>query len=261
MRIEVLGARGSMPVTDPAMRLFGGDTSCYRVEAAGQTVLLDAGSGLDRWTEPPAGPDSAPVPVLLSHPHADHLIGLPMWRGLFLPGLKLRIYGAARQGRSVRQQLEQLIAPPLWPVRPEDYPADICCLELPPVLKAGGLTVTHMEGCHPGGCTVFRLEAEGKALVYATDFEHEPEKEKELTAFARGADLLLYDGMYTAEEYAARKGYGHSTAEAGLRIQRNAGVRSLLLIHHGFLRTDEMLLEDEKSRGVRYARQGEVLTL
>ena len=56
--------------------------------------------------------------------------------------------------------------------------------------------------------------------------------------------MLIYDAQYTPEEYRgevgpSRKGWGHSTYEAGAAIARAAGVRTLALFHHDPRRTDD----------------------
>src|SRR5258708_8676954 len=81
---------------------------------------------------------------------------------------------------------------------------------------------------HPGGALGFRLEHEGRAMVYATDFEHGTPADDRLVELARGADLLVFDAQFTPAEYEAngamsRKGWGHSTYEAGAPRARQAG--------------------------------------
>ena len=43
VRITVLGTRGSIPVSDIRMRIFGGSTSAYMIEAGGESLLLTPG--------------------------------------------------------------------------------------------------------------------------------------------------------------------------------------------------------------------------
>ena len=78
----------------------------------------------------------------------------------------------------------------------------------------------------------------------------------------RLVSLSGYD-LYTEEEYAVKKGFGHSTAEAGKRIQQESGAERLLLIHHAPTSTDKILLEREQAlpEGVSYAREGECICL
>lgn len=257
MRVTVLGARGSVPVSGPDYRVFGGATSCLQIEAEGRALLLDAGTGILRARLPAEGP----LDILFTHTHADHTLGLPMLPALGQAGRLITLWGVPREGLPLEAQLERLISPPLWPVRLADFPAAAGCraprfpLALPP------FTVTAAESCHPGGSLIYRVEAGGRSLVYATDFEHRPGAVERLTAFSRGTDLLLYDAQYTPEEYPRRQGFGHSTAEMGLLIARECGARQLLLIHHDPSHTDAMLMERERQLGARFAREGEVIVL
>ena len=41
MCLTVLGARGSLPVSDTKRSRFGGATSCYMVQAGSETIFLD----------------------------------------------------------------------------------------------------------------------------------------------------------------------------------------------------------------------------
>lgn len=258
--LTVLGARGSMACARPACALFGGDTSCYRVRAGEETIFLDAGSGLLGA----AAAYSKPPVILLSHLHLDHLIGLGMFPGLSVPGQGLRVYVPFCESREAAERtMNRIYDTPLWPVRLSQAECGAELLPLPETLTLGGVTVTSMPGSHPNGCLVFRLRYEGKSLVYATDFEHEERSFTRLAAFARGTDLLLYDAQFTPEEYASRKGFGHSTAEQGVELWKESGAKRLLLIHHAPWSTDTMLLAREKGlpEGCAYAREGQILSL
>ena len=256
MRVTVLGCRGSMPMPGPETAEFGGNSSCYRVEAAGETLYLDAGTGL-AWENPAEGP----VRILLSHCHLDHVLGLPMFPGICRPEGQVEIYGPADGGMGPAEQLARFISPPLWPLGLEGYPAEVRFPELKLPGEIGPFRISAMESNHPGRCLIYRVEAEGRSLVYATDFEHSEGKSRELAAFAEGADLILYDGQYTEEEYARRRGYGHSTPEAGLRLLAESGVRQLVLVHHDPWHSDAILRAWEEEKGVHFAREGETFRL
>lgn len=47
-----------------------------------------------------------------------------------------------------------------------------------------------------------------------------------------GTDLLIHDGQYTTEEYAARVGWGHSRVEHAAALADSARAKTLLLFHH-----------------------------
>jgi ribonuclease BN (tRNA processing enzyme) len=104
--------------------------------------------------------------------------------------------------------------------------------------------------------------------VVLTDVEHEgPEPDPGLAAFAAGAEFLLYDTMYTPAEYTRAVGWGHSTPEAGLDLQRAAGARHLIGIHHAPTHDDATLdridagMRLASGGAARLARQGERLVI
>jgi DNA-binding response OmpR family regulator len=56
--------------------------------------------------------------------------------------------------------------------------------------------------------------------------------------FIEGADLLIHDAQYTAQEYPEKIGWGHSPAEYVIKLARYAGVKRVALTHHDPLRND-----------------------
>jgi ribonuclease BN (tRNA processing enzyme) len=249
-----------MPVTDPAMRLFGGDTSCYRVEAAGQTVLLDAGSGL---LDAPVHFPKPPL-ILLTHLHLDHLLGLGMYGRLSLEGEKTLIRLPAESDEEAEKKIDTLYSPPYWPVKLTQYRGDVDIARAVFPMQHGRIRIEAIPGEHPGDCVVLKASCGDKSLVYATDYECEEKSFAALTAFAQGVDLLLYDGQYSEEELLLRKGFGHSSAATGIELMERCGAKRMLLIHHDPQASDRVLLERERQiahKNVRYARAGEVITL
>ncbi|MCR5090377.1 MAG: MBL fold metallo-hydrolase [Oscillospiraceae bacterium] len=258
--LTVLGAGGSVPVDRREREIFGGDTSCYMVQAGDDCVFLDAGSGLV------SAPSDLPKPpvILLSHLHLDHVIGLGMYTRLSQCGKITYLFLPADTTEEARQLLNSLYMPPWWPLRLERYAGELRtdCLQFP--LQVGSIRVDGIPGNHPGGCFVFRLSCEGKVLVYATDYEHTAAGTASLQSFVQGADLLLYDAQYSREQYERKKGFGHSTAEEGIALKDSCGVKNLLLIHHDPHTTDADLLEREARIGrgdVLFARAGERIVI
>ena len=267
MRVTVLGSRGSVPVSGGSFHRFGGATSCYLVEAAGQRLYLDAGTGI--VNAPPAVMEDEII-ILLSHVHIDHILGLPFFRALSQKGRRIRVLTETRNGLSCEDQLRRFLAPPLWPVWLDAYPAKAGCEDLKLPFKAGSLLVEGMPSTHPNGSTILRVTGEGKSLVYATDFEHTDKSIADLVRFAKGTDLLLYDAQYTKEEYPSKRGFGHSCPAVGMQVFKECGAKHLLFVHHDPGRTDQDLeamekkfLESEGVTGnkVRFAREGEVIEL
>ena len=260
MKITILGARGSVPVNGSDYLEFGGSTSCVLVETDGEAIFLDAGTGIIH--APDVGEKN--ISVLITHPHLDHLMGLPFFPYNGRAGRKIDVYGRTRGEDSVKDQLDRLISPPYWPCTLSDFKAAYSFHELETPFVRGDVTIDAIESRHPGGCLVYKITAGGKSVVYATDYEYCDESASELTEFSKGADLLMIDGQYTDEEISTRKGYGHSTVMAGMSIMRQADAKFLRYVHHDPRHSDDMLkkMEDEvKSDRIAFAREGEVIVL
>ena len=224
MRLTVLGTRGSIAVSGPGYREFGGASSCYLVEVGDERIILDAGTGLTQAPDSPA----VPTTILLSHLHVDHIAGLGVYARLSQPGVATAIYVPARSDEEANCALARLYAPPLWPVRLDDYAGDLSICALPGRLQLGDVLVEAIEGNHPGGCKVIRVSYGDKSLVYATDYEYEPVSFARLVEFAREADLVLFDGQYQKDELSAHRGFGHATPEIALRLLSESYARRLL---------------------------------
>lgn len=254
-----------MPVSGAEFLCYGGATTCVLVRLAGQCVVLDAGTGLLKL---PAFLDSDErcVSLLLSHPHADHLLGLPMCSLLFQPDFRMELYASPRNGLGAEQQLRTLMAPPLWPVGPECFAAQLAFHDLPSRLALGEVTVEHMEGVHPGGVSLFRLTGGGRRVVFATDCTITDALLPKLTEFARNCDLLLCDGQYSEDEWPARALFGHSTWSAAARLGAACGAKQVRVIHHDPTRTDAQLDDaaEELHRihpNCTFAKEGEEVLL
>jgi ribonuclease BN (tRNA processing enzyme) len=122
------------------------------------------------------------------------------------------------------------------------------------VIKIGpsaDVTVTNARGNHPNGVYAYRIEHGGK-VVYITDSEHYSSVDPKLRRLATGADVLIFDAMYTPEEYAGevgggpKTGWGHATCVAGCELAKAAGVKQLALHHHDPAQTDAMVQEKER---------------
>ena len=237
--VTLLGTRGSMPCSGKEYLRYGGRTTCILVQLAGETLLLDGGSGMAFLKA-----ESVPVrrlSILLTHAHVDHLLGLPMSPILAEKDVTVDLYAATRDGRSGEQQVRALMQPPLWPVEPEALPATICFHDLPTSLDIGAVHVDTMAGVHPGGVTVYRVSGAGKSVVLATDCTFTEDLLPSLREFSKGCDLLLCDGQYSEEEWADRSAFGHSTWLAAAKLGRDCGAKQVRIIHHAPDRTDDEL--------------------
>ncbi|WP_029322047.1 MBL fold metallo-hydrolase [Butyrivibrio sp. AE3004] len=258
-RLTVLGARGSVPVSGEQFNIFGGATSCYMIEVEDHVLFLDAGTGI---IGAPEVADNKHITILLSHPHLDHIVGLPFFPELSKKNKKIDFYGADINGLSISEQIESAFSEPYWPLTIEEYPSNFSYKKLEfPMRLESGIEIEGISLRHPGGSIGFKITYKDKSIVYFTDYEMMGLEERAVD-FARNAELLLCDAQYTDEEYANKKGFGHSTVSMAQKLGEEANAKTTLLIHHDPLRTDDAFLEMEKSLtadNVRFARQGEVV--
>lgn len=253
-QVRFWGVRGSIPTPGPATRLVGGNTSCIEVRIGDQVIILDAGSGVRGLGEQLIAENVTKATFLFSHVHWDHILGFPYFRPAAKSGSELVMFGERKAGIGIDEILEyqasQAHAPAVVPgkgarlqfeeVRPGDE------------LQVGAASVRVARMNHPDGCIAFRIEHGGKAIVYATDTEHLSDGvDRNLLALCEGADALVYDSMYTDEEYrgeigGSKKGWGHSTWTDGIRIARAAGVEHFVLFHHDPSHDDRFITRLEK---------------
>lgn len=244
LEVKFWGVRGSVAAPGPATSEVGGNTSCVEVRAGATTLVLDAGTGLRNLGDALLQQGRSNVHLLLSHLHWDHIQGLPFFVPAYLPGTHLDVYGPTDLAELAATLAAQM-RPPTFPVRFEDLRSSIALHRAVPgrATILGEARVLAEPLNHPGGVLGYRIEHGGRSVVYATDTEHEPESDARLIELARGADLLIYDSMYTPEEYRGetgppKTGWGHSTFRDGARIAREAGVGTLVLFHHDPSRSD-----------------------
>jgi phosphoribosyl 1,2-cyclic phosphodiesterase len=256
MRIRFWGTRGSLPKPGPDTLRFGGNTSCIEVRTdAGSLVIIDCGTGihgLGQLLTARAGPPLRGN-ILISHTHWDHIQGLPFFAPLFSEGNEWDVYAPKGIGQSVQDTLGGQMQYAYFPVRLDQMGATIRYHELiEGEFEVGGVTVNTRYLNHTVPTLGFRLEADGAALVYASDHEpfqrdlasgvgHIGGKDREHCEFLRQAHLVIHDAQFTFEEYQDKIGWGHSTVEYAVAVCKEAGAARLALTHHDPLRSDREL--------------------
>ncbi len=257
--IRFYGVRGSLPVPGPSTIRTGGNTSCLLYTAGDEKIVLDCGSGM-RVLANDLMAEGKPIraSVLISHYHWDHLTGLPFFYPIYSPHTELTFYGERKDSGGVKDEVAKQFMGPNFPVERKDLGSKLRYEEISPEssLDIGPVHIEVVRLQHPNLCMGFRLEYQGSKIVYATDHEHGSELDDSLIEFARDADCLVFDQMYTKREYEARaRGFGHSTWEEGVRIATAAGVKNLFLFHHDPNRDDDAVdqIEAEATRAFRGA--------
>ena len=235
--VRFWGVRGSIACGGPEVQRYGGNTSCVEVCCGDRLLVFDGGTGLrylgDKLVE--AGPRE--FDLFLSHTHHDHVVGLPFFKPFFQPGFHIRLWsGHLDAEMTTRDALKTLMTPPLFPIDPACFQATIEYRDFRAgdrLEPAPGITVDTAPLHHVNGATGFRVNFDGRSVCYVTDTEHDPaQMDAQILRLVEGADIMVYDAMYTDDEFRQCQGYGHSTWEEGMRIAKRAGVRRFVAFHH-----------------------------
>ena len=103
------------------------------------------------------------------------------------------------------------------------------------------IDIAWTEVWHPGGCSAFRLSAGGRSVVFTGDVELPFTDRAALAEFTEGADTLICDAQYSAEQYERHVRWGHSSNIDAARFAADAGVDRLILTHHDPMHDDEAI--------------------
>src|SRR5581483_8530021 len=117
--VKFWGVRGSIPTPGPATAFYGGNTSCVEVQADGEIIVLDAGSGirplgLELISEHKGQPIN--LTLLITHTHWDHIQGFPFFIPAYNPKNLIRILGYEGARRGLESTLSSQMESPYFPI-------------------------------------------------------------------------------------------------------------------------------------------------
>src|SRR5215831_9768997 len=175
--------------------------------------------------------------IAFSHLHWDHIQGFPFFAPAYDVSQTIGILalGQGRTFRNLREIFEVQMQAQYFPVQLDHMGATFEFLQIAdPSKHFTGINnvetvVTAQRHNHAGGAYSVRIERNGKVLVVCTDVEHGEQIDQRLVEQARGADLLVHDAQYTAEELQTRRGWGHSSFDQAMQLAEMAGVKRLAL--------------------------------
>lgn len=250
MQVRFFGVRGSVPTPGTATVRYGGNTVCVETRLAdGSIVIFDAGTGLRELGKVLLKEDHrAPLSLLFTHVHWDHIIGLPFFGPIWRRETTVHMYPFANEAHTDSARRRALFDGVHFPVRGSDIPARMDLVEPGEgEWRIGSARVRRIALSHPGGAQGFRLDDEdGSSIAYLTDNELAPAGSgsaatEELARFAAGVNLLIHDAQYDEPEMAEKRGWGHSSLQSVLELGRMAETPRLVLFHHDPDRDDEAL--------------------
>jgi phosphoribosyl 1,2-cyclic phosphodiesterase len=247
MTIQFWGVRGSTPTPGPLTVRYGGNTACVSIDLGPETILvLDAGTGI-RALGKAIADSRADIFVLLSHAHWDHIQGFPFFQPIYDPHRTIYVFPTLQVQSLWCSVLEQMDGAH-FPVTPDNLPSNTQCITegMSTFLQDHGIYISRIATNHPGGGSGYRLEREGRSVVYLTDNELEPPYKKTTSfdafvQFCQHADVLIHDAQYLESDMPHKHGWGHSLVSHVQELAAAANVHHLILFHHDPDRTDEEL--------------------
>jgi len=266
--VRFWGVRGSYPAPFATHLRAGGNTSCVEIRVGDHILICDAGSGIIPFGNVLMGQSEVrELMVVLTHYHWDHISGLPFFVPAFAPDWTIRMFGPGKNDAEVEESISEQMRAPYFPVETETWLADIVYLRLNDgTLEHGPIKIHAFNVHHPGTTFGYRIEAAGKTIVYVSDNEllfldqsinerlddmdekeqallEEMKEEEKWTAlkFMMDADILIHDAQYTPEDYARKRGWGHSCYLDTVACAIDARVKSLYLYHLDPNYSDELI--------------------
>jgi len=254
--VRFWGVRGSIPCPGRATSRYGGNTSCIQVLGGSEVIILDGGTGLrELGQELAAEKKPLRVHLLLSHTHWDHIQGFPFFIPIYHPDNEIFIYGPRALDKSLEEALMFQMQYAYFPVRGVELAAKVRFREIDEqAWKIGDIEFETKSMNHPIRVLAYKFRRGGRSGAYTGDNEPyydviaekgdaaDPpirrriqfidECNQGVAEFLRGLDLLVADSQYTDEEYAQKRGWGHSSVSQVVDLAARAGVKRLALFHH-----------------------------
>lgn len=253
MEVKVWGSRGSMPVSGSEFKSHGGETTCLEVRLnSGQSILLDAGTGISAYDRATAGRQNQPI-LCLTHPHLDHVQGLPFFSGMYNPKDPIKIYGPEfENGPGLENSLSRLFDGVLMPVTWESLPKhELHSVKPGEKLEIGGAKLETCPTIHPGGCMAWKITADGWTFAFTGDHEiplddSDPQQNAanaRLMDFLDGCDIVLADSHFSDADHAKHPGWGHSSYNQWQKALAGRKIGKLLYTHFNPAYADKTIEE------------------
>jgi len=228
---------------------FGGNTSCVQVEVGGEQLIFDAGTGIRQLgldlMAGDFGKGQGKGHIFFTHTHWDHIQGLPFFTPLYIKGNHFTFHSPYE---NLKERLEGQQFHEYFPVPYRAYSSSLEISDLSDKVECriGDVKVTWMEMCHPGRAFAYRIEYNGRSVIYATDAEYKSLRKEELQPyvdFFQDADLLIFDSMYTFGEGLEKRDWGHSSTFIGVDLAVDANVKQIAFFHHEPRYSDAKLVD------------------
>lgn len=220
-------------------KTYGGHTTCIEIQhSKSKTIplILDAGTGLGEAVKNPKSylfqaefmRGMGKANFLMSHTHWDHVIALPTFTPLFVPGNEFHFYSPFKD---LESRFQALFDERFFPVKYEIVESQIFIhhiKENDPFKVENFDIVAHRQD-HPGGSYRYRISSEAKHFVFATDIEITSHTTSQNDPSVKNSDVLMMDSHYFPDDF--KPGFGHSHFQDVVDYAVSANVKKLYLCH------------------------------
>ena len=211
-------------------------TTMLAFESGGRSVVVDCGGDVVQRLMA-AGVDPAGIEALIvTHEHPDHVAGFPLFmEKIWLLGRRhpIDVYGI-RPALDQARRAWNAFHTGGWEGVPEIVEHEVRLEAGAPVLSNERWRITAAPGTH--SVPVVGIREEDAAGTGVCAYSCDTAKSNDITALARGADLLIHEGTGTVQG-------GHTTYVQAAEVARDAGARRLVLVHLPVGVRDEDLAE------------------
>lgn len=247
---------------------YGGNTTCLSIEAEQQFFIVDGGTGIARLGQHLlTHHEHKHFQLFLTHPHWDHVMGLPFFSPFYNPDYTVDIYGADSENKPLKEIFSFQHKEQSFPVPFESLKAGINLNQIDQghTSQFGNITVIAHRLNHPGVNLGYRFESQKGVFVILTDLasiednylsqgmakqaQDNPQKFEEryyhdLVEFIRGADLVMHDTNFTQDEIVGRRHWGHSTPEDALDLLSQLNAPPMLILSHHDPNHPDSMMDD-----------------
>lgn len=252
MVVKFWGVRGTLPVPGSKSVRYGGNTNCITLNVANkQNFIFDAGSGIKELSNHILREKLLPykAKIFISHPHYDHINGIPFFVPLYMKGNEFEFLGSDQGSATLQKVLSDQMDSVYFPVTMNEFSSTVSFRSL--TEESFMIDDIHVDTIllnHPGRCLGLKIGYKDKILCYITDNEIYPKDDKQrynqdevdrLCKFINNADILIIDATYLDEEYKRKVGWGHSSLTSVVELADDAKVKLLCLHHHDPDQTDD----------------------
>lgn len=215
----------------------GGDTTCVEVRLEDDTLIVfDAGSGICRM-----GADFVKKKehlreyhIFFTHFHWDHIQGLPFFAPqMYDPRCRVNFYSPVEEFKEI---LSDQMKPPYFPITIDVFHKNISYNTLKNgSIRIGNAKISWRKMKHPGGVYSYKIEENGKTLIFSTDTELSDidfDKNEANVDYFKDTNTLILDSQYTLDEAIEKYDWGHSSYSLCVDFASVWKIRNLVLFHH-----------------------------